>query len=193
MDTRQRQRLDRSGERPDHRGLGKRRSFERIFRIQVRLGGATGTSPRPSTTKVSGHSEGRQGDRGKRRSGGPCLESARCSRTRSTPGAGPSWDSVLGRRAPRRATSYGRPRRSLRVVEVELPAIHIVDDETWSLVRSQQRGSPGAYATRVRLCLRPRRRSEHRPEGLPSLDPHSLRHLRRPDGHREDAKASLPM
>ena len=86
------------------------------------------------------------------------------------------------------------PRPSLRLVEVELPELRIVDEETWSRVQAINEEARARHAARwdPRRIAREGGASTAR-RIYPAVDPHSLRRLRRPDGHREDAKASLPM
>ena len=116
----------------------------RIFRMR-----AVGRSYRDIAKALN--DEGVPPPRGRRRiresgaMGGPCLESARCSRTRSTPGAGPSG-LVLGRRAPRRASaSCGRP--SLRSSRSRCPSFRILDEETWSRVQAINEQARERHAT----------------------------------------------
>ena len=96
------------------------------------------------------------------------------------------------KKSPTTGKRVVRPAES-PVVEVALPELRIVDEETWSRVQAINEEARERHATVGPSAYAREGGAQYRPAGLPSVDPHSLRRLRRPDGHREDAEASLPM
>ncbi len=134
---------------------------------------------------------GRQKDSRKRRNGW-AMSGVR-SMLQNSKYAG-RW--TFGARAWKKSPTTGkrvvRPGES-PMVEVELPELRIVDEQTWSLVQARNDEARKRYAAlgRSAYCRKGGASTARRVYPLSTLDP--LRCLWRPDGHREDAKASLPM
>ena len=110
---------------------------------------------------------GRQKDSRKRRDGWAMSGVGRGPRTRD---AG-RW--TFGSRLeeePNDGQARGAAGR-VPVVEVALPALRIVDEETWSRVQATNQEARKAARHRGPLGERPRGRSEYRPAALPSVHP----------------------